>query len=216
MSQHTHHHFRRLDIAREALDLGARRSVVQQITGISEAELRRVFGACPALTTNRGGRPSSVDKLFQGREIHLHASDFYNGFHHVFHRGVPPDESMVVAYRRYLGRHSGDVRLGFDRAFSVVTSVCRLWTSTAPLLKPVRCNTCDALFLAPVGASAADETPCTYCKVARRLNRRERVGSSGESHSAMESAAMYLGSLSGAAATVNRAGAVPAHETAQA
>lgn len=211
MSQHSHHHFRRLDIAREALDLGARRSVVQQITGISEAELRRVFGACPALTANRGGRPSSVDKLFQGREIHLHASDFYNGFHHLFHRGVPPDESMVVAYRRYLGRHSGDTRLGFDRAFSIVTSVCRLWTSTAPLLKPVRCNTCDALFLAPVGASAADETPCTYCKIARRLHRRERVSPCRENPSPVGPVDTCLGSLSRPAARMNRAGAVPAH-----
>jgi hypothetical protein len=175
MPHHTYQHFRRLDIAREALDLGARRSVVQQITGLSEAELRRVFGACPALTTNRGGRPSSVDKLFQGREIHLHASDFYNGFHHLFHRGVPPDEAMVVAYRRYQGRHSGDVRLGFDRAFSVVTAVCRLWTLAAPSLKPLRCNACGALFLAPIGASALDETPCTYCKVARRLGRHGRA-----------------------------------------
>ena len=71
MPHHTYQHFRRLDIAREALDLGARRSVVQQITGISEGELRRVFGTCPALTTNWGGRPSSVDKLFQGRQMHL-------------------------------------------------------------------------------------------------------------------------------------------------
>lgn len=174
MAQSTYHHFRRLDIAREALDLGARRSVVQQITGISEAELRRVFGACPALTTNRGGRPSSVEKLFQGREIHLHACDFYNGFHHLLQRGVLPDESMVVAYRCYRGRHTGDVRLGFDRAFTVVTSVCRLWTSAAPTLKPMRCNHCSALFLAPLGTSPADETPCTYCRVARRLRRRDR------------------------------------------
>jgi hypothetical protein len=175
MPHHTHQHFRRLDIAREALDLGARRSVVQQITGLSEGELRRVFGACPSLTTNWGGRPSSVDKLFQGRQMHLHASDFYNGFHHLFHRGVPPDEAMVVAYRHYQGRHAGDARLGFDRAFSVVTSVCRLWTTAAPSLKPVRCNACGALFLAPIGASEHDETPCTYCKVARRLARHDRV-----------------------------------------
>lgn len=175
MPHHTHQHFRRLDIAREALDLGARRSVVQQITGLSEGELRRVFGACPSLTTNWGGRPSSVDKLFQGRQMHLHASDFYNGFHHLFHRGVPPDEAMVVAYRHYQGRHAGDARLVFDRAFSVVTSVCRLWTTAAPSLKPVRCNACAALFLAPIGASEHDETPCTYCKVARRLARHDRV-----------------------------------------
>lgn len=175
MPHHTHQHFRRLDIAREALDLGARRSVVQQITGLSEGELRRVFGACPSLTTNWGGRPSSVDKLFQGRQMHLHASDFYNGFHHLFHRGVLPDEAMVVAYRHYQGRHAGDARLVFDRAFSVVTSVCRLWTTAAPSLKPVRCHACGALFLAPIGATEHDETPCTYCKVARRLARHDRV-----------------------------------------
>lgn len=168
-------HFRRLDIAREALDLGARRSVVERITGLGETELRRVFGACPALTTNHGGRPSSVDKLFHGRELHLHASDFYNGFHHLFHRGVPPDESIVVAYRRYQDRHSGTGRLGFDRAFTVVTSVCRLWTTAEPTLKPMRCRHCGALSLAPVGSSSFDETPCTYCKVARRLQRSEQL-----------------------------------------
>jgi hypothetical protein len=198
MSHHIHHHFRRLDIAREALDLGARRSVVQQITGISEAELRRVFGACPALTTNCGGRPSSVEKLFQGREIHLHASDFYNGFHHLFHRGVPPDESMVVAYRRYQGRHLGDVRLGFDRAFSVV-------------LKPLRCNTCGALFLAPIGASASDETPCTYCKVARRLNRHARVTSGREGHPALESADVHVVGSTCEPTGANNASALPVY-----
>jgi hypothetical protein len=171
MTQPTYHHFRRLAIARDALDLGARRSVVQQITGLSETELRRVFGACPALTANRGGRPSSVEKLFQGREIHLHASDFYNGFHHLLHRGVLPDEAMVVSYRRYRARHAGDVRLDFDRAFTVVTAVCRLWTTAAPALKPLRCVVCGALYLAPVGANPNDERPCTYCKVARRPAR---------------------------------------------
>jgi hypothetical protein len=174
MTPHTHQHLRRLNLAREALDLGARRSVVQQITGISETELRRVFGPCPELTANRGGRPSSVEKLFEGREIHLHACDFYNGFHHLFHRGVPPDEAMVVAYRRYHARHSGQVRLGFDRAFSVVTSVFRLWTTASPSLKPLRCNVCGALILAPVGASTLDPRPCTYCKMERRLRRFER------------------------------------------
>lgn len=174
MAAHEHHHFRRLDIAREALDLGARRSVVQQLTGISETELRRVFGACPALTANSGGRPSSIDKLFHGRQVHLHASDFYNGFHHLFHRGAPPDEAMLVAYRRYQDRHAGSVRLGFDRAFWIVTLVCQLWTTTRPSLTPLRCNACGALHLAPVGTSAANGTPCTYCTVDRRLRRRER------------------------------------------
>jgi hypothetical protein len=168
MPHQTYQHFRRLDIAREALDLGARRSVVQQMTGISEGELRRVFGDCPALTTNWGGRPTSVEKLFQGRRLHLHASDFYNGFHHLLHRGVLPDEAMVVAYRHYQHRHAGDERLVFDRAFTVVTSVCRLWTTAAPSLKPMRCGACGALFLAPIGASERDETPCTYCKAAKR------------------------------------------------
>ena len=175
MPNHVHHHFRSLDIAREALDLGARRTVVQQITGLCEGELRRVFGACPSLTTNWGGRPSSVEKLVQGRQMHLHASDFYNGFHHLLNRGVPPDEAMVVAYRHYKARHPGDARLGFDRAFSVVTSVCRLWTSAAPSLKPLRCRTCGARYLAPIGASAHDETPCTYCRVARRFARDGRT-----------------------------------------
>jgi phage FluMu protein Com len=175
MPNHVHHHFRSLDIAREALDLGARRTVVQQITGLCEGELRRVFGACPSLTTNWGGRPSSVEKLVQGRQLHMHASDFYNGFHHLLSRGVPPDEAMVVAYRHYKDRHPGDARLGFDRAFSVVTSVCRLWTSAAPSLKPLRCRTCGARYLAPIGASAHDETPCTYCRVARRVARDGRA-----------------------------------------
>jgi hypothetical protein len=211
MSQHVHPHFRRLDIAREALDLGARRSVVQQITGISEAELRRVFGTCPALTTNHGGRPSSVDKLFQGREIHLHASDFYNGFHHLFHRGVPPDEALVVSYRRYQGRHCGDVRLGFDRAFTVVTSVCRLWTTAAPTLKPIRCNHCGALFLAPIGASAADQTPCTYCKTARRLNRHERLEHDHENQLATKPGCLPLASLVSATSGEHCAGTAQMH-----
>ena len=175
MPNHVHHHFRSLDIAREALDLGARRTVVQQITGLCEGELRRVFGACPSLTTNCGGRPSSVEKLVERRIVHLHASDFYNGFHHLLNRGVPPDEAMVVAYRHYKERHPGDARLGFDRAFSVVTSVCRLWTNAAPSLKPLNCRTCGARYLALIGASAQDERPCTYCRVARRFPREEQV-----------------------------------------
>lgn len=204
MPHHLYQHFRRLGIAREALDLGARRSVVQQITGITEAELRRVFGDCPALTANRGGRPSSVDKLFQGREMHLHASDFYNGFHHLFHRGVPPDEAMVVAYRRYQARHAGDARLGFDRAFSVVMSVCRLWTAAAPSLKSLRCEACGALFLAPIGASALGETPCTYCKVARRLTRHARTARGGAKRLVNGSIRVQLESANRPAANVKQ------------
>lgn len=211
MRQYTYHHFRRLDIAREALDLGARRVVVEQITGLSTGELRHVFGKCPALTTNNGGRPSSVDKLFHMRVMHLHASDFYNGFHHLLHRGVPPDEAMVVAYRHYQRRHSGDVRLDFDRAFSVVTAVYRLWTATPPSLKPLRCNDCGALFLAPIGATAAAETPCTYCRVAERLNRPSRPAQSRKRQPADGSTRTDFGAAPCVPAQANRAGASALH-----
>jgi len=175
MEHQTYQHFLRLDIAREALELGARRSVVQQMTGISESELRHVFGLCPGLTGNHGGRPTSIEKLFEGREIHLQASDFYSGFHHLFHRGVQPDQALVVAYRRYQHRHAGNVRLGFDRAFSVVTSVCRLWTTSEPSLRALRCGHCGALFIAPVDTYPWHQTPCTYCRVARRPGRLART-----------------------------------------
>jgi flagellar transcriptional activator FlhC len=163
MSQHTHH-FRSLDIARAALELGARRSVIRQFTGLSESELHRVFGTSPALTMHRGGRPSSVEKLFHRRETHLHASDFYNGFHHLLHRGVAPDEALVVAYRHYQARHRHDARLDFDRAFSVVTAVCRLWTTAPPSLTTMRCGTCHAQFLAALDALPSQKSRCTYCK----------------------------------------------------
>jgi len=174
MSQHTHH-FRSLDIAREALDLGARRSVIRQITGLSESELHRVFGTSPALTMHRGGRPSSIEKLFHRRETHLHASDFYNGFHHLLRRGVAPDEALVVAYRHYKARHPRDARLDFDRAFSVVTAVCRLWTTAAPSLTAVRCGICGAQFLAALDAMPSVRSHCTYCKAAEWLTKRERM-----------------------------------------
>jgi len=209
MANHTHQHFRRLDIAREALDLGARRSVVQLITGISERELRHVFGACPSLTANCGGRPSSVDKLFHGRQLHLHACDFYNSFHHIFHRGVAPDEAMVVAYRHYQRRHPDDARLGFDRAFSIVTSVCRLWTAAAPSLKPVRCRTCGARFLTLIGASEHDDTPCTYCRLAKRLSRHGRVPTDEAQDQVALSTRVRLAVMAGTQGAATRAASSP-------
>lgn len=114
---------------------------------------------------------------------------------------------MVVAYLRYQGRHAGEVRLGFDRAFSVVTSVCRLWTTAAPSLKPLRCHACGALFLAPIGSSPLDETPCTYCKMARRLGRH-RHAMRGHAYAA-EPTDITLGGMASPAGIAKDSGAPP-------
>ncbi len=161
-----HSRFDRVEIARQAYDLGARNSLVEVLTGISLPDLRRALGHHPSMSTKPSGMPFSLDTIvFHSRQTHLHASDYFNGVYHLLLRGIAPADALLQAFRLYLDRHPGQTLIDFNRAFLVVRGVTGLWSTSPPELTAARCERCRALSLAPLGSRRIAGDDCSFCKL---------------------------------------------------
>lgn len=167
--------FRLLELAKQAFELGARTPVVQTITGLSRAELVRVFHSLPQMHSNPGRTPNSRDWIFRANLIvAVHIARFYAVFNYLQKSGIAPAEALVAAYRRYLQHMGHDVRLTFDRAFTLVTLVTGLWTDEEPALEPVICGVCESLYIGTIGQQP-DSHKCPLCQVTKAFDRNARI-----------------------------------------
>jgi hypothetical protein len=177
MKQVINRHFRLLEMAKQAFELGARCNVVETITGLSRGELSRTFQSVPQMHANHGGMPSSANWFLNDNNhvIGVHVAHFYAYFFHQFERGISPLEALIVAYQRYFSRYAYDPRLAFDRAFLLITCVHRLWTMSAPTLEAVRCTECRSLFIGALGSSVVLHHNCPLCKLSKEFEKNVRI-----------------------------------------
>lgn len=177
MGSHFSRHFRMLELAKQAFDLGARCHVVKVITGLPRCELAKVFRGMPNLSANHGGMPRSPDWFVndQNYVIKVHVAHFYAYFHHQYRRAIPPNEALIASYRRYVARYAHDPRLDFDRAYVLVSCVHGLWSRAEPTLEAARCADCGALHIGAVGLAMMRHHDCPFCKVSRDFERQIRM-----------------------------------------
>lgn len=156
-----------MELAKTAIELGARLSIVSAITGLPKWELRLHFcnGDLPAPYIGRA--PWSPDwYLKQKVVVEIHAAVFYASFQAIRQLGYPASDALVTSYKCYLRRFGYDPRLSFDRAFELVTHIDGLWTQSPPTLTTVACRICGSAFLRrrerPVRSAQ-----CPFCKLAR-------------------------------------------------
>jgi hypothetical protein len=165
-----------LSWAKLALDLGARPSVVERITGIDHKELIRVFFASGPARKSPGAFPSSAEWFMKPNLIvAIQAADFYAHFDKLRHFGTRPAEALIKAYEKHKRMHERDLRLSFDRSFDLVTHVDGIWTTTEPELQAIVCDQCRSLFITSLGDRNRGPSQCPFCKLGKRYGRSGRL-----------------------------------------
>lgn len=169
-------HWVTLNWARLALNLGARRGVVERITGVKHSELMRMF--CDS-TDNRkspGGFPCSAEWYIKANLITVvHATDFYATFDKLREAGNPPAEALIKAFEKYAKKYHHDPRLTFDKAFHLITLVDGLWSKGQPELQAFPCDRCGSIYVAARWRVARSFEECPMCRLARKYVSSVRV-----------------------------------------
>ena len=165
--------WRSLALAREAVELGARVAVTSAFTGLSRAEVQRLFYARSITGRSTGRVPYSpywyvTAALF----VEIQSAFFHASFRALCELGHPPAEALVAAYKHYRRHFGHDLRLSFDRAFELVAHLDGLWTTAAPRLMTVVCHSCKATYITLRGDEPVGTGECPFCKVVRSGNGR--------------------------------------------
>ncbi len=170
---HKAHHWHAMALAKEAIELGARVSVVSAFTGLPKYELQRLF--CDTQTPGvSGGRHPWSPYWYLTRRVvvEVQAALFYACFRAIRQLGHPASDALVTSYKIYLRHFGHDPRLSFDRAFELITHVEGLWTVEPARLMPVVCHECKSIHITPRQDEPMGTGECPFCKVVRLASRR--------------------------------------------
>lgn len=160
-------------LAKEAIELGARVSIVAAFTGLARQEVQRLFcdTDTPGLSTGR--QPWSAHWYFTASVVvEIQAAFFYACFRSIRDLGYPAADALVSAYKNYRRQFGHDPRLSFDRAFELVTQVDGLWTTRPPALMSLVCHACRSTYLMPRADEPVGSGKCPFCKAAQCADPR--------------------------------------------
>ena len=165
-------HWHALELAKQAMELGGRLSIVSAFTGLGKTELRRLF--CDADSPRTSGRhPSSTDwYLARSVVVEVQAAFFYACFRAIRQLGYPAGDALVTAYKHFLRQFGHDPRLTFDRAFELVAQIEGCWTAKTPSVVVVVCGQCKSGYLIPRSADSVGSSECPFCRVSRMSKGR--------------------------------------------
>jgi hypothetical protein len=182
-------HIKRLAIAREAAELGARKKAVAQLSCLPYRDVARLFsrerGKGP-----RGVPPSSEIWASEAPLLcRVEAAIFCNLFERLRMAGHGSSVSMVVAYREFAGNYQpmlqaqahrtgqSEDTLTFDRAFQLVANLRLSCPSDRALwLRPIKVQACDVFCLGARSVQAdTDLQQCPMCRLVHRLKSDPRV-----------------------------------------
>lgn len=168
-------HWRAMALAKEAIELGGRLTVVSAFTGLPRFLLNNLFGDPDAPGTIPGRKPRSAHwYLNRTVVVEIQSAFFYACFRSIRTFGYPPSDALVASYKHYLRHFGHDPRLTFDRAFDLVGHVEGLWTNAPPRLTTTICRRCRAAYLVlctdePIGSGG-----CPFCRFERPLSGQTR------------------------------------------
>jgi hypothetical protein len=154
-----------LRLSREAFALGARPAIVMRLTGITEAEIARVFISAKEARASIGGAPTSPAWATRRTLNNLHLVYFYQRFTLLRARGNRSPESFIAAYAFYRARFAHAPRLSFDRAFYLVGQIDGTWAKARPQLEALACRSCGCLQIRLIGENPL--APCALCDLER-------------------------------------------------
>jgi len=164
-------HWHALELAKQAVELGGRLSIVSTFTGLGKTELRQLFCDPDAARRHSGRQPTNWD-LSRSVVVEVQAAMFYACFRAIRQLGYPAADALVTGFKHYLRHFGHDPRLTFDRAFELVAQIEGCWTARAPSLMTVVCHHCKSRYLIPRAAEPVGSGECPFCRLARMPKSR--------------------------------------------
>lgn len=160
-------HLRALGTGQDCSALGAHPRTIAVMTGLSSQEISQYFFPDPA-TSRRGRPPDSTNWYFMSTlSQRVEACVVIGQYARLRRHGFLPAESLIAAYRHYLGVCQEPRLLSFDRAFDIASQLDGIWGATLPTLKLLSCSTCRSEVLAELGEVSISE--CPFCRLIRRV-----------------------------------------------
>lgn len=166
-----------LSIAKRCVDLGARLSTIEHLSGLPQSEFRHL--AFPTRSTvPRGRSPGSVDWLHRRTTVleQAAAAVVMAGYRRLRNGGFPAPEALLGAYSHYREICDPPHRITLDRALDLASHVDGIWLARHCSLDLVTCAACGSEYLATLGCekgSAAED--CPFCVLIQRYRVDRRL-----------------------------------------
>ena len=184
-------HIRALAVAKECAAFGARSRTIEYVTGLSHAELARLFFADRAAAPR--GRPPASPEWYHSANLlnRTEASIFVSIYRRIRDLGFSPGEALVSGFKHYQQVCSAG-RISFDRAFDLASHVDGLWLVRAPNFSLLACPRCKSQYVAAPSARAV-ASDCPFCKLVKRYPRDPRLQISFPARAIPDVSALRIG-----------------------
>jgi len=169
---------RALTLAKGCAAEGARVRTISHLTGMNPRDVLRLL--FPDRESVPRGRSPDSPEWYHGTNLlnRAEASIVMAIFRRLRCADCHAGESLLGAYRHYVGVCQPPHRISFDRAFDLAAHTDGLWVTKTQSFSLVRCPTCHSEFLAAFGSAARSNEHCPFCKLVRRYGTDARLQSS--------------------------------------
>lgn len=168
-------HLRKLELARECAQLGARLRTIEILAGLNQRQILELLHADRRVPPR--GRPPNTTEWYHGGTMldRTEASVFASIYRRLRNLDFEATRALLCAYRHYRSVCWHAPRLGFDRAFDLARRLDGIWNARQVCFSLVACPDCASEHLAEAGAWPGSSTACPFCKLMSRYPRDPRV-----------------------------------------
>ena len=169
---------RALTLAKGCAALGARVRTISHLTGMNPRDVLRLL--FPDRQSVPRGRSPDSPEWYHGTNLlnRAEASIVMAICRRLRRADCHAGESLLGAYRHYVGVCQPPHRISFDRAFDLAAHTDALWLTETRSFSLVRCPNCHSEFLAAFGSVARSNEHCPFCKLVQRYGTDARLQSS--------------------------------------
>jgi len=186
---------RALTLAKGCAALGARVRTISHLTGMNPRDVLRLL--FPDRQSVPRGRSPDSPEWYHGTNLlnRAEASIVMAIFRRLRRAECHAGESLLGAYRHYVGVCQPPHRISFDRAFDLAAHTDGLWLTETRSFSLVRCPSCHSEFLAAFGLVARSNEHCPFCKLVQRYGTDARLQSSFPTRPLIAPADVQMGML---------------------
>lgn len=165
-----------LSIARQCIELGARISTIEQLSGLPVREFRHLCFPT-ARSIPRGRPPNSVEWLHRRTSMleQTAAAVLMTTYRRLQTGGFASTDSLLGAYAYYTSISDPPHRISLDRALDLASHLDGRWLAKVSSLDIVACGRCGSSHLAARGTPSQTTTDCPFCALVSRYTVDPRV-----------------------------------------
>lgn len=178
LARSSERHLKRIALARECLQLGARQRTIEILTGLHGRQIAGLLHADQCIPPR--GRPPDTPEWYHGGTMldRTEASVFATLYRRLRDLEFEPVRALLGAYRHYRTVCWHAHRLSFDRAFDLARHLDGIWNAPEACFSLATCPDCGSQYLTDAGPRVRSNHDCPFCKLMARYRCDPRVQTS--------------------------------------